>query len=56
MAKVKMKVAGCFRTIEGARVFAILRATADTARKQGWSILDAFKTPSPTLIARLTLA
>ena len=56
MAKVKMKVAGCFRTIKGARVFAILRATADTARKQGWSILDAFKTPSPTLIARLTLA
>jgi transposase len=56
MAKVKRKVAGCFRTIKGARVFAILRATADTARKQGWSILDAFKTPSPTLIARLTLA
>ena len=56
MMKVKMKVSGCFRTIEGARGFAILRGTADTARKQGWNILDTFKTPSAILIAMLKTA
>jgi len=56
MMKVKMKISGCFRTIEGARVFAILRGTADTARKQGWNILDTFKTPSASLIAMLKTA
>jgi len=56
MAKVKMKISGCFRTIEGARMFVILRGTADTARKQGWNILDAFKTPSAILVARLKAA
>jgi hypothetical protein len=30
--------------------------TADTARKQGWNVLDALKTPSPILIARLKAA
>ena len=34
----------------------ILRGTADTARKQGWNVLDALKTPSPILIARLKAA
>ena len=56
MAKVKMKISGCFRTIEGARVFAILRGTAETARKQRWNILDTFKAPSQTLIAKLMAA
>ena len=56
MMKVKMKISGCFRTMEGARVFAILRGTADTARKQGWNVLDALKTPSAILIGRLKAA
>jgi len=56
MAKVKMKISGCFRTIEGARIFVILRGTADTARKQGWNVLDAFKAPSAVLIAKLAIA
>jgi hypothetical protein len=56
MAKLKMKISGCFRTIEGARVFAILRGTAETARKQRWNILDTFKAPPQTLIAKLMAA
>ena len=56
MAKVKMKISGCFRTIEGARTFAILRGAADTARKQGWNVLDAFRTPSAILTASLKAA
>lgn len=56
MAKVKMKISGCFRSIEGARVFAVLRGAAETARKQGWNCLDTFRTPSATLIANLKTA
>ncbi|MDE2016824.1 MAG: transposase, partial [Hyphomicrobiales bacterium] len=53
MAKVKMKVSGCFRTMAGAQDFAILRGSIDTARKQGWSVFDTFKTPPEILIGRL---
>lgn len=53
MMKVKMKISGCFRTIAGAQAFGVLRGVADTARKQGWNVLDAFKTPSGVLIAKL---
>jgi transposase len=41
MMKVKMKISGAFRTLEGARVFATLRSVIATARKQGWNILHA---------------
>lgn len=53
MAKVKMKVSGCFRTMAGAHNFAVLRGTIDTARKQGWSVFETLKTPTHTLISRL---
>jgi len=56
MMKVKMKISGCFRTMEGAHIFVILRGAADTARKQGWNVLDTFKTPSAVLITRLKIA
>ena len=53
MAKVKMKVSGCFRTMDGARDFSILRGSIDTARKQGWSVLGTLNTPSEILIGGL---
>jgi transposase len=53
MAKVKMKVSGCFRTMAGAHDFAILRGSIDTARKQGWNVFDTLKTPQEILIGRL---
>jgi transposase len=40
MMKVKMKISGSFRTLEGARIFAILRSIVSTARKQGCNILQ----------------
>jgi transposase len=40
MMKVKMKISGSFRTLEGARIFAILRSIVSTARKQGFNILQ----------------
>jgi transposase len=40
MEKVRQKISGCFRTLEGARVFARIRSYISTCRKQGRNILD----------------
>ena len=41
MEKVRQKISGCFRTLQGARVFARNRSYISTCRKQGRNILDA---------------
>jgi transposase len=40
MMKVKMKISGSFRTLEGAQIFARLRSVVSTARKHGRNILQ----------------
>jgi transposase len=53
MPKVKQKISGCFRTVEGAENFAIIRSYLDTLHKQGCNLLDALRlafqgqTPQP---------
>jgi Transposase IS66 family len=39
MMKVKMKISGSFRTLEGAQIFARLRSVVSTARKHSLNIL-----------------
>jgi transposase len=41
MMKVKLKIAGSFRTFSGAQTFAHIRSYLSTARKQGCNVLDA---------------
>lgn len=41
MAKLQMKISGCWRTAEGAQTFAALRSYVSTARKNGVAVLDA---------------
>jgi len=53
MMKVKMKISGGFRTMEGARTFAILRSVLSTARKQAKNILEALTLPAHMLAETL---
>lgn len=47
MMKVRMKISGCFKTLEGAQIFARLRSVVSTARKQGVNILQTLADPPP---------
>jgi len=41
MMKVKQKISGGFRSLEGAVDFAVIRSFISTAKKQGWDIIHA---------------
>lgn len=43
MMKCKQKISGGFRTSQGAEQFARIRGFINTARKQGWGILDSIQ-------------
>ena len=56
MMKLRMKISGGFRSIEGAVDFATIRGFLSTARKQGWNIIDALRQNPEELAKMLTLA
>ena len=53
MEKVKQKISGCHRSMEGAINRTIIRTVLATARKQGWNMLDTLRKPSSELEASL---
>ncbi|HEY4808487.1 MAG TPA: IS66 family transposase [Roseiarcus sp.] len=53
MMKVRMKISGSFRTLEGAQIFARLRSVVSTARKQGFNILQVLSATPETLMQSL---
>jgi hypothetical protein len=50
MMKVKMKISGAFRTLQGAQIFATLRFVVSTARKQGRNALQTLAEPPNHII------
>jgi transposase len=56
MMKLRQKISGGFRSIDGARDFATLRSLLATARKQGWDLLTTLASSPVHLIARLRTA
>jgi len=56
MMKLRQKISGGFRSMEGAEDFRIIRSLISTARKQGWDILKALASQPGQLIAELRLA
>ena len=51
MMKLRQKISGGFRSVEGAVDFALIRSFFSTAKKQGWAIIDAL-TGDPTSLAK----
>jgi transposase len=51
MMKLRQKISGGFRSLEGAIDFATIRSFLSTARKQGWNMIDAL-TRDPANLAK----
>ena len=56
MMKLRQKISGGFRSMEGAMDFAVIRSLLSTARKQGWDILQTLTANPDRLIADLRVA
>ena len=55
MMKLRQKISGGFRSVDGAEDFGVIRSLFSTARKQGWDILRALASQPGQLISELRL-
>jgi transposase len=56
MMKLRQKISGGFRSLEGAINFALIRSFFSTARKQGWNIIDTLTRDPSNLANSLRLS
>lgn len=53
MMKLKQKISGCFRSLQGARDFTLIRTLIGTAKKQGWGVIQSLMRDPNDLIKEL---
>ncbi len=53
MMKLRQKISGGFRCMQGAVDFATIRSVLSAARKQGWDLLETLAADPKDLIAKL---
>jgi transposase len=53
MMKVKQKISGSFRSLDGALDFAVIRSFISTAKKQGWNVIKALTQDTQILTSAL---
>jgi transposase len=56
MMKLRQKISGGFRSLQGASDFATIRSFITTAKKQGWKIIDALTADPQSLRKSLRIA
>ena len=56
MMKLRQKISGGFRSLQGAMDFALIRSFVSTARKQDWNIIDALSRDPSNFAKSLRLA
>jgi transposase len=56
MAKLKQKISGCFRSVQGAKDFMVIRTLIGTAKKQSWGVIQSLMRDPKHLIADLKVA
>jgi transposase len=56
MMKLKQKISGCFRSVQGANDFMVIRTLIGTAKKQGWGIIQSLMRDTQDLINELKAA
>jgi transposase len=56
MMKLRQKISGGFRSLEGATDFALIRSFVSTAKKQGWNIIEAITRDPANLAESLRLS
>jgi len=56
MMKLRQKISGGFRSLEGASDFALIRSFLSTAKKQGWKIIEALTSDPANLTKSLRLS
>src|SRR5665213_739774 len=56
MMKLRQKISGRFRSVDGAEDFSVIRSLISTARKQGWDILQTLAYQPARVITQLRIA
>jgi transposase len=56
MMKLKQKISGCFRSVQGADDFAVIRTLIGTAKKRGWGVIQSLIRDPEALINDLSAA